>query len=108
MRRRVLKVFLVMVLGAICSLAVVGMIAFLLVACGVHIGWLLALLSLPPGIALGVFIACGSAFLTCILPYMRPEIVTRTVTNDWDPVSSQTQTGTLYSFPSYPCSINNL
>jgi hypothetical protein len=56
-RRRVLKVFLVMVLGAICSLAVAGMIAFLLTACGVHGGWLLALLSLPPGIALGVFIA---------------------------------------------------
>ena len=53
MRRRVLQGFLVMVLGAICSLAVAGMIAFLLRVLGVPVGWLLAFLSVPAGIALG-------------------------------------------------------
>ena len=53
MRRRVLQVFLVMVLGAICSLAVAGMIAFLLHVIGVPVGWLLAVLSVPVGLALG-------------------------------------------------------
>ena len=53
MRQRVLHVFLVMVLGTICSLAVAGMIAFLLRVLGVPVGWLLAVLSVLPGVALG-------------------------------------------------------
>lgn len=57
MRQRIRKVLFYLVLSAICSLAVVGMLAYLLVACGVHVGWLLALLSLPPGMALGVIMA---------------------------------------------------
>ncbi len=57
MWQRVRKVLLILVLSAICSLAVVGMLTVLLVACGVHAGWLLALLSLPPGVALGVVMA---------------------------------------------------
>jgi hypothetical protein len=38
MRRGVIKGFLVMVLGVICSLAVAGMIAFLLRVVGVPVG----------------------------------------------------------------------
>ena len=57
MWQQVRKVMLILVLSVICSLAVVGMITFMLQACGIHISWLLALLSLPPGIALGLYIA---------------------------------------------------
>ena len=57
MWQHVRKVMLILVLSAICSLAIVGMITFMLDAFGIHIGWLLALLSLPPGIASGLFIA---------------------------------------------------
>jgi hypothetical protein len=53
MRRRVLQGFLVMVSGAICSLAVAGMIAFLLRVLGMPVGWLLSFLSVSAGIALG-------------------------------------------------------
>ena len=53
MRRRVFKGVLVMLFGAICSLAVAGMIAFLLHVFGVPVGWLLAVLSAPAGVALG-------------------------------------------------------
>lgn len=57
MWQQVRKVMLILVLSVICSLVVVGMITFMLQACGIHISWLLALLSLPPGIALGLYIA---------------------------------------------------
>lgn len=57
MWQQVRKVMLILVLSVICSLAVVGMITFMLQAFGIHISWLLALLSLPPGIALGLYIA---------------------------------------------------
>jgi hypothetical protein len=53
MRRRVLQGLLVMVFGAICSLAVAGMIAFLLHVVGVPVGWLLTVFSVLPGVALG-------------------------------------------------------
>jgi hypothetical protein len=43
--------------SAICSASVVGMLAVLLAACGIHVGWLLALLPLPPGVTLGVVLA---------------------------------------------------
>ena len=43
MRRRVLQGFLVMVFGAICSLAVAGMIAFLSAPAGVALGFTFAL-----------------------------------------------------------------
>lgn len=57
MRQRVQWTLLVLVLSVICSVAVAGMIVFLLVACGVHVGLLLALLSLLPGGAWGVGMA---------------------------------------------------
>ncbi len=51
------KVLFVLVASVISSLAMIGMMIFLLAACGIHMGWLLALLSLPAGVAVGVSMA---------------------------------------------------
>ena len=51
--RRLPKIMLALLFGIIASIAAAGMIAWMVHALGVQASWLFALVSLPPGIALG-------------------------------------------------------
>jgi hypothetical protein len=55
--RRLPKIMLALLFGIIASIAAAGMIAWMVHALGVQASWLFALVSLPPGIALGLLIA---------------------------------------------------